>query len=29
MEVGYFGVWGVIITVVVGMLAYFRRKKWF
>ena len=25
---GYFGVWGVIITVVVGMLAYFRKKKW-
>ncbi len=26
---GYFIVWGVIIIVVVGMLAYFRRKKWF
>jgi magnesium transporter len=26
---GYFGVWGVIISVVVGMLVYFRRKKWF
>ncbi|MCJ7626341.1 MAG: magnesium/cobalt transporter CorA, partial [Anaerolineaceae bacterium] len=26
---GYFVVWGVIITVVVGMLTYFRRKKWF
>ena len=26
---GYFMVWGVIISVVVGMLAYFRRKKWF
>jgi magnesium transporter len=25
---GYFGVWGVIILVVVGMLTYFRRKKW-
>jgi magnesium transporter len=26
---GYFGVWGVIILVVVGMVAYFRHKKWF
>jgi len=26
---GYFGVWAVIILVVVGMIAYFRRKKWF
>ena len=25
---GYFGVWAVIILVVVGMLTYFRRKKW-
>jgi magnesium transporter len=25
---GYFGVWGVIICVVVGMLIYFRKKKW-
>ncbi len=25
---GYFAVWGVIITVVVGMLVYFRRRKW-
>jgi len=25
---GYFCIWGVIILVVVGMLAYFRRKKW-
>jgi magnesium transporter len=25
---GYFGVWGVIILVVLGMLAYFRRKRW-
>jgi len=25
---GYFMVWGVIICVVLGMLAYFRRKKW-
>ncbi len=25
---GYFMVWGVIILVVLGMLAYFRRKKW-
>jgi len=26
---GYFMVWGVIIAVVVGMVIYFRRKKWF
>ena len=26
---GYPMVWGVIIAVVVGMLSYFRRKKWF
>lgn len=26
---GYFAVWVVIIGVVVGMLTYFRRKKWF
>ena len=26
---GYFMVWAVIILVVVGMLTYFRRKKWF
>jgi magnesium transporter len=26
---GYPMVWGVIISVVVGMLTYFRRKKWF
>lgn len=26
---GYFMVWGVILAVVIGMLAYFRRKKWF
>jgi magnesium transporter len=25
---GYFIVWGVIISVVVGMLIYFRKKKW-
>jgi magnesium transporter len=25
---GYFIVWGVIISVVVGMLTYFRKKKW-
>jgi magnesium transporter len=25
---GYFGVWGVILLVVVGMLTYFRRKRW-
>jgi magnesium transporter len=26
---GYFGVWGVIVLVALGMLVYFRRKKWF
>jgi len=25
---GYYGVWGIIISVVGGMLTYFRRKKW-
>ncbi|MCJ7716297.1 MAG: magnesium/cobalt transporter CorA, partial [Anaerolineales bacterium] len=25
---GYFMVWGVILTVVIGMVTYFRRKKW-
>lgn len=26
---GYFGVWGVMIAVVIAMLAFFRSKKWF
>jgi len=26
---GYLGVWGIIVMVVVGMLIYFKRKKWF
>ena len=26
---GYYGVWGVMIVMVVGMLAFFRYKKWF
>ncbi len=26
---GYFAVWGVMLAIVVGMLAFFRRKKWF
>ena len=25
----YFAVWGVMIAVVIGMVIYFRRKKWF
>ena len=25
---GYFGVWGVMIACVMGMLVYFKRKKW-
>jgi magnesium transporter len=26
---GYYGVWGVMIAIVIGMLFYFRKKKWF
>ena len=26
---GYFGVWGVMLVVVVAMLIFFKRKKWF
>ncbi|SKC86383.1 magnesium/cobalt transporter CorA [Ohtaekwangia koreensis] len=26
---GYYSVWGVMILIVVGMLAFFRHKKWF
>ena len=26
---GYLAVWGVIVTMVVGMLTYFKRKNWF
>ena len=26
---GYFGIWGVMLAIVIGMLAFFRRKKWF
>lgn len=26
---GYFSVWGVMIVIVIAMLAFFRRKKWF
>lgn len=26
---GYYGVWGVMLLIVVAMLTYFRRKKWF
>jgi magnesium transporter len=26
---GYYSVWGVMIVIVVGMLAFFRHKKWF
>lgn len=25
---GYFGIWGVMITVLIGMIIYFKRKKW-
>lgn len=26
---GYFGVWGIMIMIVLGMMAYFKHKKWF
>ena len=26
---GYYGVWGVMIAIVIGMLSFFKRKKWF
>ncbi|MBN2135520.1 MAG: magnesium/cobalt transporter CorA [Acidobacteria bacterium] len=26
---GYFGIWGVFIAVTIGMIIYFKRKKWF
>ena len=26
---GYFGVWGLMISCVIGMIFFFRRKKWF
>jgi magnesium transporter len=26
---GYYIVWGVMLLIFVGMLAFFRRKKWF
>ncbi len=26
---GYFGVWGVMLFIVIGMLLFFKRKKWF
>lgn len=26
---GYYGVWGVMVLVVVAMIVYFRKKKWF
>ncbi len=25
---GYVMVWGVMLVIVIGMLAYFRRKRW-
>jgi magnesium transporter len=28
-EYSYFIMWGVIVTVAIGMLIYFRRRKWF
>ncbi len=28
-EYGYFGMWGVIVTLVSGMLIYFKRKGWY
>jgi len=29
MHWGYYGVWGVMLAIVVGMMAFFRYKKWF
>ena len=29
MEYGYYSVWGFMILLVIGMLAFFRHKKWF
>jgi len=26
---GYFIIWGIMVTVVLFMLKYFKRKKWF
>jgi magnesium transporter len=26
---GYYSVWGIMIIIVAGMLAFFRYKKWF
>ncbi|HEX6890885.1 MAG TPA: magnesium/cobalt transporter CorA [Chryseolinea sp.] len=26
---GYYGVWGIMVLVVIAMIVYFRRKKWF
>lgn len=26
---GYFGIWGIMLSVFAGMLIYFRKKKWF
>jgi len=26
---GYFGVWGIMLSVVIGMLVFFKFKKWF
>jgi magnesium transporter len=25
---GYIGVWGVMVTITVALLIYFRKKKW-
>jgi magnesium transporter len=27
-EYGYFGVWGIMIVVLIGMIYYFKKKKW-
>ena len=26
---GYYGVWGVMVVIVIAMIIYFRKKKWF
>lgn len=29
LQWGYFGVWGIFVLIVIGMLIFFKRKKWF
>ena len=27
-ELGYYGIWGIMLTVILGMIIYFKKKKW-